>query len=857
MKIFNSLKNTLTLNFIIAAALPILVVGLITLQSVSVSMKKDIAVKNFLIAKALASELERFLNEPLRLLRQVKQVRDKKDFISQDKLNEYLALLIEEHRFFTIIKILDREGRVTHLAPFDENIKGMNMSYQDYYPIVQESGKAYWSKTFVDPQNNQPTLTLALPCEKGMVIGNLNLSYLNDMIQQIKFGVKGYASVTDSAGILIAHPNETFVLERLNVSNVFSVKQGMAGNEGTFPYQFLGEDKIGSVAIVPQTRWLTFVGQPADEAYAPIKRVRNILLSGSLAAIILAIVIAVISLRKALKPLVQLSKDSQRIAKGDYSYTPGVTAYLETNHLRDSFEVMVKAIKARNEALQQAHDSLELKVAERTSELYTSKKAAEAAQRAAESANKAKSNFLANMSHEIRTPMNAVLGFAEVLQDIEKEPEKIHYLEIIQNSGKELLRLINDILDLSKIEAGKIELQYSPVSIKNLLWEIEMMFKPKAMESGLELSTQIITPHEYKLLLDEARIRQIVINLISNAIKFTEHGSISITADLCNKNDGFPNQVDLTIRIEDTGIGIAPDQLDKIFGPFDQASGQNANQYEGTGLGLAISRGITEIMDGRLSVKSKPGKGSVFTLHLPDVEMTTTEDASARSSNPYNFESITFKPAKVLIVDDIGYNRELLISYLSPWEFKILEAENGKEALKLTQQHQPDIILMDIKMPVMNGYEATTILKQTPGSKDIPIIAITASALKKDEEKISELCDGYIRKPVDKNHLIEELLRVLPHTKTEPQAQPQNAESGLKHTNPPESTITFKELTKKSFEFLSKAHREQLAYAVSIGDFELCHQIIGQLGQNDDDFTAALTDMVNKIRFTELAELLK
>ena len=462
----------------------------------------------------------------------------------------------------------------------------------------------------------------------------------------------------------------------------------------------------------------------------------------------------------------------------------------------------------------------------------------------AEKANQAKSIFLANMSHEIRTPMNAVLGFTEILKSLESEPQKAQYLETIHRSGKTLLSLINDILDLSKIEAGKIELQYSPVSVQRLLMEVEMVFGQKADDLGLELQTKVIDPLQYSLLLDETKIRQIVFNLVSNAIKFTNQGSVSITADIIQKDSNSQSRVDLTIAVEDTGIGIAPDQQEKIFKTFEQVAGQKISEFGGTGLGLAICHRITELMNGNLSVTSELGKGSIITLHLPDIEIAATESHLLESTKTFQVESIAFEPATILIVDDIDYNRELLAGFLSPWKFTILFAENGKTALEQTQLHRPDMILMDMKMPVMDGYEATVILKRDTELKKTPIIAITASALIEDEARISQICDGYLRKPISHSDLVDQLIRFLPYTQKAEVPKTQLEETNLKITRDVLQTLP-EDWLNDFYSLLIMANRID------------CKKLIHLLDKKYSNIAISLDKMINEYRFGELIKLLE
>ena len=379
----------------------------------------------------------------------------------------------------------------------------------------------------------------------------------------------------------------------------------------------------------------------------------------------------------------------------------------------------------------------------------------------ADAANVAKSEFLANMSHEIRTPLNAVLGFCELLERRMKDEKSSSYLHNIQRSGDTLLQLINDILDLSKVEAGKLQLQYSSVQLKPICQDMQTLFLQKIQEKGLSFKLDIPEDLPKNLLLDPTRIRQILVNLIGNAIKFTTIGYIrlAISFTYCSKDK---NAISLNITVEDTGIGIPQDQQKKIFGAFEQMQGQQNSQYGGTGLGLAISLKLAKMMNGDITINSAHADGSSFTLNLPEVEISAASDL--HETQQALIESVVFAPAKVLIVDDIDFNRELLSDYLEAFDLEITTASNGKEALEKAVSFQPDIILLDMKMPEMDGYEVARRLQADTDLKRIPTLAITASALKKDQDLIHKLCYGYLPKPISSKALIEELMKYLKYT---------------------------------------------------------------------------------------------
>ncbi|MCP4353438.1 MAG: response regulator [Desulfobacterales bacterium] len=393
--------------------------------------------------------------------------------------------------------------------------------------------------------------------------------------------------------------------------------------------------------------------------------------------------------------------------------------------------------------------SLEKKVKQRTVQL--------------EKADKAKSEFLANMSHEIRTPMNAILGFSEILLSESCDADQIYYLEIIRSSGQTLLSLINDILDLSKIEAGRVELNKGPVDMKILLGKMKQLFMPASEKKGIRLETEINSEIPGILLTDELRMRQVLINLLGNAVKFTSEGYVKLSAR-GEFADSAENRFRLFISVEDTGTGIREDQQEKIFEAFQQQEGQKAGKYGGTGLGLAITKRLVELMNGRISVKSQVDKGSIFKAVFNELEFSEGLPGAEHRKDITDMckHEVVFEPSVILVADDVEYNRNLVKAYLKETGIDVIESQDGGNALELIRKHRPALVLMDLRMPDKDGYEVTRVLKNAHGLKHIPIIAFTAHAMKADMEKISKLFDGYLQKPLDRNSLMSELKRFLP-----------------------------------------------------------------------------------------------
>ncbi len=383
----------------------------------------------------------------------------------------------------------------------------------------------------------------------------------------------------------------------------------------------------------------------------------------------------------------------------------------------------------------------------------------------AESANRAKSEFLANMSHEIRTPMNSILGFADLLSFQIKDDILKSYVNAIKNSGKNLLELINGILDLSKIEAGKFELQNEYIDTFSFLQEFKNMFEILAKEKGLEFILDINSNLPSSIFIDELRLKQVIVNLIGNAIKFTENGFVKLKAKTLSKNELVePKIATIKISVEDTGIGITKDFQKKIFEAFQQQDGQSTRKYEGTGLGLALSKKLIELMKGEIQFRSFHGKGTEFTILLNEIAYNE-ENISSQKKQTFNINTIEFfNDSTVLIADDNENNRNYLKGILKYFNINAYEAINGKDAFDLALKIKPDIILTDIKMPGTDGFQLLDLIRNKPALKNIPVIANSASVLKEEKQKIEESqFNGFLMKPIQLEELIKLLVRFLPH----------------------------------------------------------------------------------------------
>ena len=444
----------------------------------------------------------------------------------------------------------------------------------------------------------------------------------------------------------------------------------------------------------------------------------------------------------------------------------------EIGVLIDAFNGMLAALQSRDQKLQEYREHLEEQVTARTMALSDTNKMLQAAKEAAESASRAKSEFLANISHDIRTPMNAVIGFSELLTPLITDPKQKNYLASISSSGKNLLSLINGILDLSKIEAGKMELEYEPVRPRALFDEVHRMFTVQAAVKNIEMVIDFSGEIPDCLILDEVRLKQILFNLVGNAVKFTEKGFVRIEVQKRDSVGG--DGIDLSITVEDTGIGIPAQYHADIFEAFKQKDGQSTKRFGGTGLGLSITKRLVEMMDGTITVQSEENKGSRFQIVIPHVAVVPA--AAEPEALPSTVsDDIVFDPACILVVDDLTLNRLLIKEYLAKTPLTIIEAENGEDAVRLAKQHQPDLILMDIRMPVLDGIEATKQIGRDEATRDIAVVALTASVMEEERDSLMAMgFAGFLDKPVTEDALYRELKRFIGHAarRHEPQEAP-------------------------------------------------------------------------------------
>ncbi|MDH5559632.1 MAG: ATP-binding protein [Deltaproteobacteria bacterium] len=473
-----------------------------------------------------------------------------------------------------------------------------------------------------------------------------------------------------------------------------------------------------------------------------------------------------------------------------------------------------------------------------------SEREAHNAKKTAELANQAKSLFLANMSHEFRTPLNTVIGYSEVLDRMIHDPSQKEHLCRIMKSGRALMNLINNVLDLSKIESGKFELKNRPVILGHLFEEIRHSFQNDFTKKNLQFDFEISPDLSGAFLIDETHLNQIITNLLTNALKFTKVGYVSLKSWSASPKDNSKGGVDFFIEVSDTGIGIAEEHQSIIFEAFEQVEGISVN-YSGTGLGLNITKKLVEMMGGEISLVSEENKGTTLTVRFKNLEPCESSHIILEETD-FDYLSIIFKPARVLIADDLDDNRELIVRYLENYDFDLILASNGIDVLDKIRLKKPDIFLLDLKMPKMNGYELIQTLRRNSEFQSVPIIVITASALKQEEDQVRLICDEYIKKPLESKTLIQHMMKYLPYEKRE------TAAKKIK----PDKNLSKDEISKQLSD-LPKEYTFLLSQAIKTGRVESIEKLARVLPKQNSSLAKVISELIQNYEMETLRDIIR
>jgi signal transduction histidine kinase/CheY-like chemotaxis protein len=782
-------------------------------------------------------------------------------------------------------------------------VKNFDIRQHPSYQNAAKAGKSTWSSVYISFL--EPTLILSAlePVYdrnqlEGVLIAALRLDHIGQFLNSLKIGKSGQAFIIERNGTLLAtstsekpfrtkdDKKELFKAEdsvdpytQYTARYITAHFRELNEIKQSYLFNFEIEGKREFIKVLPfqdgkGLDWLIVVVVPEADFTEEIDANTRTTIWLCLAALVVAVAIGIITSRWVTNPILRLNIAAKDIAKGEWDKTVEIERADELGELGKSFNTMAQQLR-------QSFENLENRVQERTVELAIAKDKAEVA-------NEAKSAFLANMSHELRSPLNAILGFSQLMTRSQTlSPEHQENISIISSSGEHLLTLINNVLDLSKIEAGRTTLNPKKFDLYRLLCDLEDMFQLKADDKHLHLVFDRTPDVPQYVETDELKLRQVLINLLNNALKFTEQGGVSVRVrrkdsakrfDLSDKSKSsemrastdfdfsrlsqsekasFGSPTDdldstysffLHFEVEDTGPGIAANELDNIFEAFVQTQTGKDSQ-EGTGLGLPISRKFVELMGGKMSISSAVGQGTNFKF---DLQVGNVDRAEIEVKKPMR-NVIALEPNqhsyRILIVDDKPLNRQLLIKILNPLGFELKEATNGQEAIEIWESWEPHLIWMDMRMPVMDGYEATQQIKGTLKGQATAIIALTASVLEEERAVIlSAGCDAFMRKPFREADIFDAMHKYIGVRYIYEDPSPASL-SAIKNQHRGEMTAA-------DFIMLPQSLVAQLKQGILNADMDLIASSIEQIRLKDLVTAGAIANCIDNFEYDKVLKLI-